>query len=47
MEHFIEKNIGILLEITSGNIKKKKKVKGSIEGNKQKLGIIKDSTPTI
>ena len=48
MEYYIKKNIGILLEITSGNIKKKKlKLKELNKGNKWELKALEDSTSTI
>ena len=48
MEYSIKKSTGILLEITSGNIKKKKsKAEGSAEGDKWELGVLKNPTTTI
>ena len=45
---FYRKNTGILSEITSGNIKKKRlKIKGSVKGNKRESGLLKDSTSAI
>ena len=48
MEYSIKKNTGILLEITSGNIKKEKlKLRELAKGNKQKLGALEDPTTAI
>ena len=45
---FCGKSTGILLEITSGNIKKEKlKSKELAKGNKQRLGVLKDPTTAI
>ena len=45
---FYRKGIGILLEITSGNIKKEKsKVKKLAKGDEWGLGVLKDPTSAI
>ena len=43
-----KKSIGVLLEITSGNIEKEKlKVKGLVKGDEWGLGVLKDPTLAV
>ena len=48
MEYFIKKCMGVLLKITSGNIKKERlKLKELDKGNKQGLEVLENPTFTI
>ena len=48
MEYFIKKSMGVLLKITSGNIKKERlKLKELDKGNKWRLGVLINSTATV